>query len=167
MAQLKNEDKPKTPLESVNGQGQVKADKSDYTLEILEDYDKEADAFKIPNEDPNYAYRFLNIQTQNISRKTGNLLYDKGGWQICPREHLKKIGIKDSFISADGTYRVGDVVLAFMPRRLYEKKEEHKRKRAQEPMDAVQRLLKKGDSSLAGTGHENMKGIQTQKDLGM
>jgi len=151
----------------------------DYNLEIVDDYDSKIDWFWIPNKDPNYEYRFLRDDPKNISIKTGNLLYQKGGWQICPKQHLIKIGITESLISKaskdielspDGLCRRGDTILCFMPKELYAKKEAYKQKQANDKMDAITRLIDKGDPNnprLAGIGHGNMKGIQTAKDLNM
>ena len=148
----------------------VKTD--DYTATIVEDYDGKIDPFFLPKKDPNYAYRFLRADDKNLSLKTGNLLFQKGGWQICPRKHLEKIGIKESFISKDklapdGMCRRGDTVLAFMPKELFLKKEAYKEKEASAPVDAIERMIKKGDDSVRGVGHKDMRGLQTQKQMGM
>ena len=157
--------------EIVAPKAEVKAD--DYTIKIVEDFDGKVDPFTLSNKDPKYAYRFLRAEDKNLSTKTGNLLYQKGGWQICQKEHLKKIGLKDEFItkndklSPDGLCRRGDTVLAFMPKELFEKKQAYKRKLANEKTDAVQRLISKGDPSVSGIGHSNMKGLQTKEALKM
>ncbi len=63
--------------------------------------------------------------------------------------------------------RRGDQILAFIPKKLWEEKEKYKIERAKEPMQQVDRMLKKGDPSVGKEIHETMKGIQTQKNLGM
>jgi hypothetical protein len=140
----------------------------EYNVEIIRDYYGNVDPFYLSKKDPDYAYRFLRDEHKNLSIKTGNLLFQKGGWQICPREHLLKLGLKESEISPDGMLRRGDTILAFMPKKLYEEKNVYKREQANRPMDAIKRLIKEGDSSQGGKDiHETMKGIQTAKDLGM
>ena len=65
-------------------------------------------------------------------------------------------------------YRVGDTILAYMPKEFFKKKEEHKKKLADAPVNAVQRVLNQGDPNTGGKAmHESMKGIQTQEQLGM
>ena len=126
------------------------------------------DPFYLSKKDPNYQYRFLRDDKKNLSEKTSNLLFQKGGWQIVPRGHLiNKLGISEEFISKDGMYRAGDQILAFMPKKLYLEKEAQKLKRANEPVSAVKRMLDQGDPSMAGVGHANMRGIQTKEQLGM
>ena len=142
--------------------------KSDYTLEINADFYGNVDPFYLSEQDPDYEYRFLRADDKNLSIKTGNLLYQKGGWQICGRDHLKRLKIKDRFISPDGMYRIGDTVLAFMPKELFAKKNEEKKRKADEPVKAIDRLLKKGDPTAGGKEiHDSMRGVQTQKELGM
>jgi hypothetical protein len=100
--------------------------------------------------------------------KSSNLLYEKGGWQVCPKQHLLKIGIPESKLSADGFYKMGDTILAFMPKNLYQLKEVEKDKRANEPMKQIRKMLKDGDPSVGGKDtHETMKGLQTGTQLGM
>ncbi len=140
----------------------------EYNVEIIRDYYGNVDPFYLSKKNPEYAYRFLRDEHKNLSIKTGNLLFQKGGWQICPRQHLESLGIKPSEISPDGMLRRGDTILAFMPMKLYEEKEKYKFEKANEPMNAIKRLVKEGDSSVGGKEmHETMKGIQTQKQLGM
>ena len=147
---------------------QVAPVKDEYTLEVIKDYDGKIDPFYLSAKDPDYEYRFLRDDRKNLSMKTGNMLFQKGGWQIVPREHLPKIGVKDAFISPDGLYRVGDLILARMPKSLFLDKQKQKEKDAQAPMDAIKRVEKEGDPSVGGTDvHGSMKGIQTQKKLGM
>ncbi len=138
-----------------------------YNLNVVKDYDGKVDVFYLSDKDPNYEYRFLNKKDSNLSTKTGNVLFQKGGWQLVPREHLLKIGVSVEFISPDGLYRVGDTILARMPKDLYAEKEAYKKKQADAPMEAILEAEKKGDSSVAGVGHANMQGLQTQKQLRM
>ncbi len=146
-----------------------KAEKSDYTLNIIEDYSGQIDVFHT-NKDPQYEYRFLRDEFKNMSMKTGNVLFQKGGWQVCDRKHLVRLGYKGTDISPDGYRRVGDTILAFMPKELFKKKEEAKRKKANAPIDAIKRRYKKGVSSqeMGGDGvHDSFKGFQTASQLGM
>ncbi|HEY9874577.1 MAG TPA: hypothetical protein V6D12_14150 [Candidatus Obscuribacterales bacterium] len=143
---------------------------SDYTLEIVKDYTGAVDTFYLNKTDPNYQYRFLRNEHKNLSEKTGNLLLQKGGWQLCPKQHLLRTGIvkSEKELDGDGLYRRGDTVLAFMPKDLYKEKEADKSRKAREPMDAIRRLLKKGNPGIGGKDiHKSMKGIQTGKSLGM
>jgi hypothetical protein len=145
-----------------------KVNTEDYNLEIVRDYYGNVDPFYLSKKDPNYAYRFLRDEHKNIAHKTGNLLYQKGGWQICPREHLLKLGIKETDLSPDKLLRRGDQILAFMPKKLFDEKKKYKMEQAKLPMANVDRVLKHGDHATGGKEiHETMKGIQTKKELGM
>ncbi len=140
----------------------------EYTLEIIDDFDPGADIFRIPKKDPNYEYRHLLFTQENLSIKTGNLLYQKGGWQICTKAHLLRIGIQPSFISPDGFYHVGGMVLGFMPKELYLKKEAAKLKKSNARMEQINRKIKEGDPTVGGKEvHQTMKGIQTAEALKM
>jgi len=144
--------------------------KDEYNVRIIRDYYGAVDIFYLENKDPNYAYRFIRDNAKNISEKTTNLLHMKGGWQLVPREHLVNVLKLDPTrdVSPDGLCRRGDQILARMPKELFDEKEEIKRKRAQDPVDAVERKMKKGDPNVGGSEiHESMKGIQTQEDLDM
>ena len=147
----------------------VKTEDGDYTLEVIKDYYGRVDPFYLSKKDPNYEYRFLRYDDKNLSLKTGNLLFQQGGWQMCLRQHLVKIGIAERFISSDGLYRVGENVLAFMPKKLFQEKEADRIKKANAPMEAIKKKLKDGDTSrdLAGGIHPTMRGIETQESLGM
>lgn len=139
----------------------------EYTLEVIADFDPTADIFRIPKPDPRYHYRWLRDNRENLSQKTGNLLLQKGGWQLCSKEHCQRIGLGDR-IDPDGSARIGEHVLAFMPNELWEKKEAAKKKVADSRMDKIHRISKKGDSSVgAADMHGSMKGLQTGKQLGM
>jgi len=143
------------------------ADK-EYNIEIIRDFDGQVDPFYLSKKDPNYEYRFLRDEHKNLSLKTGNLLFQKGGWQICPKEHLIRLGMKPSEISPDGLLRRGDTILAFMPKKLFQEKEKYKLEKAEEPMKAVKRRLAHGDASVGGQDmHGTMRGIETAKQLGM
>lgn len=140
----------------------------EYTLEVIRDYHGKIDPFYLSKKDPDYEYRFLRADDKNLSKKTGNLLFQSGGWQICGRTHLVRIGVKERFISPDGMYRVGDQVLAFMPKKYYDEKLKYKQEQANAPVRTVKRMLEEGDNSVGGKDiHKTMKGIQTQKSLGM
>jgi len=140
-----------------------------YDLQVILDYDGKIDVTYLEKKDPAYAYHYLNTRPENLAKKTSNLLFQGGGWQIVPREHcLNKLGIKPEQLAADGSYRVGvDLVLARMPRELNEKLKAYKNKEAQAPMKAVNRMLDKGTKDLKGYGHESIRGIETAHDLGM
>lgn len=153
---------PAAPL----GEGFKNKEADEYSLEVIEDWDGKVDITYLEKKDPNYKYRFLKADPVNLSKKTSNLLFQHGGWQICPRQHLIRLGLGNK-LAPDGTYRAGDLVLAFMPKTLYEKKDRYKKKMADEPMEEVNRKIKQGDPSVAGIGHPNMKGIQTKDDLRM
>ena len=148
-----------TPKETKTGE---------YSLEIIRDYYGNVDPFYLTKKDPKYAYRFLRDDPKNITMKTGNLLFQKGGWQICPRDHLIGLGLKDKELSPDGLCRRGDTILAFMPKELFDEKEKYKSEQANLPVKQIKRLIKQGDPSVGGVDvHDTMKGLQTQKQLGM
>lgn len=138
----------------------------EYTAEIIRDYDGKIDIFYLNKKDPNYAYRFLRNEFKNLSIKTGNVLLQKGGWQIVPKEHLLRTGIcKEGETDANGHYIVGDTILAFIPKSLYDEKEADKREKTLAPKRSVERLLKHGDKSIGGKIHPSLQGIQTKDDL--
>lgn len=142
----------------------------EYNVEIVRDFYGKIDPFYLTQKDPNYAYRFLRDDIKsggkNISIKTSNLLFQKGGWQLCPKAHLLRLGIKENELSADNLLRRGDTVLAFMPKKLFEEKEAQKNKEANEVIDAIRRKVKEGDPNADGTRpHPSMKGIQTKEAL--
>ena len=141
--------------------------KDEYNVEIIKDYDGTVDLFYLNKKDPKYQYRFLRAEDKNLSRKTSGLLTDLGGWQLVQRDHLIRMGIKETEM-IDGLYRVGDLVLAFMPKELYEKKEKFKNEKANAPMNAVNRMMEEGttDPEIASMG-EKMTGLRTEKDLGV
>jgi hypothetical protein len=146
----------------------LEVSKDEYKIEVIKDYYGKIDVFNLSKKDPRFEYRFLRDDFKNLSKKTNNLLFDGGGWELCQRDHLLKLGITERFIAPDGLYRVGDTILARMPKELYAEKIEVKRKRAAAPMSMVKRLVKEGDPDIGGKEiHESMKGIQTQKQLGM
>lgn len=119
----------------------------EYTMEVIADFEDGADTFRVPNKDPKFEYRFLRDTKENLSVKTSNLLMLKGGWQICPKTHLLRIGVDSKVLHPDGSYRVGELVLAFMPKEYFEKKMSRDRKVANSAMAGVKRLVEEGDSS--------------------
>ena len=155
--------------ESLKENEMPKSEEGDnYTIEIVRDYYNNVDVTYLSNKDPNFAYRWLRYEHKNLSIKSSNLLFAKGGWQLCPKEHLLKIGIKPSEIWSDGLLHRGDMVLARMPKKLHEEKLKFKKKEADDQMRQVDRKLKEGDSSVGGKEmHETMRGIQTAQQLGM
>lgn len=176
--EIKGTGEPKAPVQVVLGNPQPPDEESaakqskvsgkDYTLEVIEDHDANIDLFFIENKDPNYEYRFLREERKNLSEKTSNMLHFKGGWQIVGSEHLLQVlKFTSEDLSADGLLRRGDLVLAFMPKHLYEKKMIEKEKQASMKTDAVQRIIDGGDKSVAGVGHESIRGLETDKQLGL
>jgi len=154
-------------LEHVKGLTKQEVKTDDYTAEIIRDYYNHVDPFYLSKKNPDYAYRFLREEPKNLSLKTTNLLFQKGGWQICPKKHLISLGLKEKEdLSPDGHLRRGDTILAFMPMKLFKEKEAYKRDKAKAPMKAINKILSDGDASVGGV-HPTMKGIQTKKALGM
>lgn len=139
---------------------------SEYKIEVIKDYHGNVDIFYLPNKDPRYAYSFIRADDKNLSMKTGNMLFQGGGWQLCDKAHLLRIGIGDRFISADGTHRRGDLVLGFIPKHLYQEKLADKARKAKASEESIDQLLK-GGSSEGGGIHESMKGLQTIDQLGL
>ncbi len=149
-----------------------------YEVNIVRDFYGKADPFYISeniHKDPDYAYRFLRDDTKsgakNISIKTSNLLFAKGGWQIASKDFLlsreKYLGLGEKDFAPDGFLRRGDTILAFMPKSLFREKQADKQKKANEAINVVKRNIKRGDPSVAGVGHPDMLGLQTAKQLGM
>ena len=140
-----------------------------YDVNIVRDFYGKADPFYISeniHKDPAYAYRFLRDDSKtggkNISIKTSNLLFDKGGWKIATKDFLLSrkefLGLTEKELAADGFLRRGDTILAFMPKGLFKEKQADKQKKANEAMNVIKRKVKEGDPS---------KGLQTAKQLGM
>ena len=144
------------------------ANTPEYNIEVIRDYYGAVDPFYLSKKNPEYEYRFLRDDHKNLSLKTTNMLFQKGGWQMVDRKHALTLGLNERDISPDGLVRRGDTVLAFMPKKFYEEKDEYSRKKANEPISMVKRMVKDGDASIGGKEiHQTMKGIQTQKQLGM
>lgn len=156
-----------TPSEAVPIAAKAVEEQDEYQIEVIKDYYGKVDVFYLSKKDPRFEYRFLRDDFKNLSIKTGNLLFQKGGWELVNRVHLKSIGIQERFISADGFYRVGDTILSRMPKELFIEKEKVKQYASQAPIKAVKKLLKEGDPSAGAGMHETMKGIQTAEQLGM
>ncbi len=113
----------------------------EYTMEVISDNEPGADIFRIPNKDPMFEYRFLKDTKENMSVKTSNLLLLKGGWQVVPKSHLLRIGINKDLLHPDGSFHVGELILAFMPKQLFQKKLAEDRRKSNAAMEGVQRLL--------------------------
>lgn len=116
----------------------------EYTMEVISDNEPGADMFRIPNKDPEFEYRFLRDDDDNMSVKTSNLLLQKGGWQVCGMKHLLRIGIDKKLLQPDGSYKVGKMYLAFMPKKLFAKKAAKDKQVRDEAMAGVQRLVDGG-----------------------
>jgi hypothetical protein len=142
----------------------------EYNLNIVKDYDNKIDPFYLSKKDPNFEYMFLYDEKKNLNVATSNMLFQGGGWQICPGSHLDRIGVKKEERSPDGLLRRGDQILAFMPKKLFLEKQAEKIKRAELPMKTVERNIKHGDPDnpeLRGLGHPNQRGLQTAEQLRM
>lgn len=159
----------KENLTEVPKKGMIRENVSaaEYNAEIIKDYYGNIDPFYLSKKDPKFEYRFLRDETKNLSIKTGNLLFQKGAWKLCSREHILRLGIEERYLSPDGLMRRGDTILAFMPKELYAEKLKQKKVKADAPVKAVQRMLDKGDPSMGGKDvHSSMKGIQPKDKLG-
>jgi len=158
---------PEIPKQFTHGQEQLQSQTEDtYDAKIILDYDGAVDITRLEKASPAYAYRYLNTDSGNIAVKTSNLLYAGGGWQIVPRDHALSIGIRKEQLAPDGTYRLGkDLVLARMPKDLYEKKMKKKTDKANKKMGIIDEKLEGEDTSLRGYGGKSMTGIQHKKNL--
>ena len=134
----------------------------EYNVEIIKDYHGGVDVFYLNKKDPEYEYRFLNKNAENISMKTNNQLFHGGGWQIVPKKHLTKLGFKESMLDVDGHYVQGFNILAFMPKKLFEEKIEQKKLKANDRMKSIKRLIEKGNPGI--NVHKSMRGIQAAQD---
>lgn len=139
---------------------------SEYKIEVIKDYYGNVDPFYLSSKDPRYEYSFVRDDQKNLSMKTGNMLFQGGGWQLCDRNHLLRLGIGERFISADGLHRRGDLILAFIPKHLYQEKLADKAKKSKSLEEAVDQRIK-GGSSEGGGIHQSMKGLQTIEQLGL
>lgn len=169
---VKKKDTAIKPEEQEISPGKTTEKSGEYNVELVRDFNGQVDPFYLTKKDPNYQYRFLRDDSKtggkNISIKTGNLLFQKGGWQLCPKAHLLRLGIKETELSPDNLLRRGDTVLAFMPKALFKEKLARKDEDAKEKMDAIKRLVGKGDPTQGGKSiHPTMKGLQTKEQLGM
>lgn len=130
-----------------------------YTMQVIADNEPEADIFRIPRKDPNFEYRFIRDTKENMSVKTSNLLYMKGGWQIVPTPHLlAKCGIDKGNLHTDGSYHVGELVLCFMPKSLFLKKRAEDQRKTDLAMSGVKRLVEEGD--LSRVNIKDVNGVQ-------
>lgn len=122
----------------------------EYTLVVDQDFDKRADIFRIPNPDPRFQYRWLSKDEKTLARKNNALLTQYGGWQLATAAHAKKIGRHDT-ASPDGLCRIGEHVLAFMPKELYEKKLAAKQERTDAQLSGIQNRKEDGSKKIKGT----------------
>lgn len=138
-------------------------DTSEYTIQIVADNGVNVDPTTLPKKDPNFEYRFIRDEHKNIAKKTSALLYQMGGWQIVPKEHsVKKCGIDEKMLAPDGSYRAGELILAFMPKKYYLMKKAEEQRRTDARMQSVNRLVQEGSPDV-GSPHPDMLGIQAGK----
>lgn len=138
-------------------------DTPDYTIQVIADNGVNVDPTTLPKKDPNYEYRFLRDDPKNISKKTSALLYQMGGWQIVPKEHcVKNCGINEKMLAPDGSYRAGELILAFMPKKYFIKKRAEEQRRTDARMESVNRIVQGGTPEV-GSPHPDMLGIQSGK----
>lgn len=138
-------------------------DSPEYTLQVNFDNSMSVDPTMLPKKDPNCEYRFLRDEPKNLAKKTSALIFHMGGWQIVPKEHaVKKCGIDEKMLAPDGSYRAGELVLAFMPKKYYLMKKADEQRKTNARMDSVNRLLQEG-SPETGAPHGSMLGIQAGK----
>lgn len=134
----------------------------EYTLQVDQDYDQRGDVFRIPAPDTRYQYRWLNSSEKNLALKRTSLLFRYGGWQLATAAHGSRIGRGDT-ASADDHCRIGDHILAFMPKDLYEKKLAAKKAASDAQIDDINRRTK-ADQSVGGSDtHSSMKGLRRGK----
>lgn len=139
---------------------------SEYKIEVVKDYYGNVDIFYLPKKDPRYEYRYLRADDKNLTMATGNMLFQGGGWQLCDKTHCTRIGIDERYLDPAGHYRLGDLVLAFIPKHLHAEKMKVEAQKASDQLNAIETRMKEG-SSEGSDIHESMKGIQTQKQLGI
>lgn len=137
---------------------------SDYTLQVDSDYDPTADIFRIPKRDPSFEYRYLRDEKKRLSIATSSLLHQMGGWQLCPKRHLEKIGFKGRDISEDGFRRIGEHILAFMPMDFYLKKVAGKQRKTNARTAVIRRNINKGITRYGADGAVEEVRDEKQKD---
>ncbi|MBM4240579.1 MAG: hypothetical protein FJ150_02740 [Euryarchaeota archaeon] len=127
------------------------------------------DPLRLSAKDPEFEYRWLRDDHKNISIKTSN--YIGGLWRIVPKEHIdaleKRFNIK-LYRAPDGLIRYGDLILGYIPKKIYEQKQKIKAERTRKPIEDVDKTLKEGIDLKELQGiHPTLKGIQTKEQLGM
>lgn len=137
---------------------------SDYTLQIDADYDPTADIFRIPKRDPSFQYRYLRDDQERLSIATSTLLHQMGGWQLCPKRHLEKIGFSGRDISEDGFRRIGKHILAFMPMDFYLKKVAGKQRKTNARTAVIRRNINRGITRIGADGVEDEVRDDKQKE---
>jgi len=165
MAKQATEEKPTKDEIKEPGKTDNAHEKDEYTIEIIDDENLQKDITYLEYQDKGYTYRWLKDKQENLSIKTSNALHQKGGWQLVPKAHMINLGYKEREISPDGWFRRGDTILARMPKDLFARKQAVKKKRASAPMDAVKRMIEKGDPHAGAGIHNTMKGIQSKEAL--
>lgn len=136
----------------------------EYTLEVDMDYDPAADIFRIPKKDPNYEYRWARDDSKRLSRLTTTLLQQLGGWQLVPKAHSLRIGFKDREISEDGHKRIGEHILVFMPKAVFDRKNEMKKAKIDARTGDIRRNVGEGIRVIGGKGASSRLRDKAQKD---
>lgn len=136
----------------------------EYTLQVDADYDPSADIFRVPTKDPNFEYRWVRDESKRLSRVTSSLLHQLGGWELVKKQHALRLGFKESEISEDGHKRIGEHVLAFMPKSLYEKKLAGKKEKVNARTSGIRRHVEDGIQVVGGRNAQSRKRDKSQKD---
>lgn len=152
-------------IEKVEVKKAVNEFNDEYTLKVDADFDPAADIFRVPKKDPAFEYRYLRDDAERISITTSTLLYQKGGWQLVPKSHSLRIGFSESDLSEDGFRRIGKHILAFMPKKYFDKKVAAKQSKTNARTEVIKRLVEDGITTVGGREmHKSMRGIKSQKE---
>lgn len=97
-------------------------------IDVMDEF-PDVDQFHVANPDPNYYYCWLNAKPDNLERMK-NIF----GYEIVAAKHKEGALVPPN---AAGERKLGDVVLARMPRERYEKLMAMKKRRAESQMSAA------------------------------